>query len=130
MICGIRDSRKLRIFWLLLAVHFLNISVDSQDIRPDYTAEDLSINDQESVMEIVLEQVLEIENAVPEHDESDAEGKNGNNNRFQPDPSVNLVAANGYTDRFANDATKQAIMESEHRVDSGFHRIETPPPRS
>ena len=41
------------------------------DAQPDYVAEDLTINDQESFVELVLEKVLGIENAVAEHDETD-----------------------------------------------------------
>ncbi|MEO6304327.1 MAG: hypothetical protein ABIP51_14270 [Bacteroidia bacterium] len=41
------------------------------DANPDSIPEDLTINDQESVVEIVLEQVLDIDNAIAEHDEAD-----------------------------------------------------------
>lgn len=55
-----------------MAAYVLNFSVDAPDAQPDYVPEDLSINDLESVAEIVLEEWMEIENAIPEHDESDA----------------------------------------------------------
>jgi len=41
------------------------------DAQPEYIAEDLSINDQESIVELVLEKVIGIENAIEEHDEPD-----------------------------------------------------------
>jgi hypothetical protein len=44
-----------RIFCILMAVHIFNLSVDTKDAAPDCIAEDLSINDQETVVEIVLE---------------------------------------------------------------------------
>jgi hypothetical protein len=56
-----------------MAIHIFNLSVDTRDARPDYVPEDLSFNDLESVAEIVLEQVLNINNALSEHDESDTE---------------------------------------------------------
>ena len=130
MITRIRNSRTLRLLWFLLAAHFLNISVDSEDIRPDYTAEDLSINDQESVVEIVLEQFLDIDNAIAEHDESDAEGQNNKKGGF----NFELFSGSGLYTGFLSDSdarsTKQVLVELQHRINSGFHRIDTPPPRS
>ncbi len=41
------------------------------DAQPDYVAEDLTFNDQESFVELVLEKVLGIDNAIEEHDEAD-----------------------------------------------------------
>jgi hypothetical protein len=68
-----KKSLVFRIFWLFMAIHIFNLSVDSRDARPYYEPEDLSINDLESVAEILLEQVLNINNAFAEHDESDCE---------------------------------------------------------
>jgi hypothetical protein len=62
-----------RIFCILMAIHIFNLSVDTKDAAPDCIAEDLSINDQETVVEIVLEKVLGIDNAIAEHDEPDQE---------------------------------------------------------
>lgn len=130
MISHVRNSRTLRLFWFLLAAHFLNISVDSEDIRPDYTAEDPSINDQESVVEIILEQFLDIENAIAEHDESDAEGQNNKKGGF----NFELFSASNFGRDFPHDvdtgSAKQMLFVSQHRVNSGFNRIDTPPPRS
>lgn len=55
-----------------MAIYVLNLSVDSPDAQVNHLPEDLSINDMESVVEIILEGWLEIEDAIPEHDESDA----------------------------------------------------------
>lgn len=62
-----------RYFWLFMALHILNCSVDSPDAHPDYVPEDLAYNDIESISELVLEQILGFENAVAEHDEHDTE---------------------------------------------------------
>ncbi len=56
---------------LFMALYVLNFSVDAPDSQPDHQVEDLSINDMESIVEIVLEGWMDIENAIPEHDESD-----------------------------------------------------------
>lgn len=54
-------------------MHILNLSVDTKDAEPDYIAENLSFNDQETIVELVLEKVLGIENAIAEQDEPDPE---------------------------------------------------------
>lgn len=54
-----------------MALHIFNISVDTPDAQPDYIPEDLTFNDMESVVEIVLEKVFNIDNAIAEHDEPD-----------------------------------------------------------
>lgn len=70
----LRKHTALRIFWLLMALHILDFSVDSPDLYPDCIAEDLSINDMESIVEIVLEKVFKLDNAIPEYDEYDDHG--------------------------------------------------------
>lgn len=67
-----------RLFCLLMALHVLNFSIDSPDryswsttLAQDH--EDLSINDIESISELLLEECLGLVNAVPEHDEPDEE---------------------------------------------------------
>lgn len=67
----LRNNIISRIFCFLLALHIFNVSVDMPDAQPDYVSEDLTFNDQESFVELVLEKVLGIDNAVAEHDEAD-----------------------------------------------------------
>lgn len=54
-----------------MALYLLNFSIDSRDAHPDHVAEDLSFNDIESLFEFSLECILNIENAITEHDERD-----------------------------------------------------------
>ena len=54
-----------------MAIHMLNICVDMPDASPDSIPEDLSYNDQESILEMLLEQAFNIEDAIAEHDEAD-----------------------------------------------------------
>lgn len=56
-----------------MAIYLTNISVDTPDPAAHYFCEDLEYNDVESVAEFVLEQVLCIEDAVPEHEDPDRE---------------------------------------------------------
>lgn len=59
------------ILWML-TLHFINVSVDPPDKEMFGVAEDLSINDMESVMEIIIENFMGVDNFFPEHDEDDA----------------------------------------------------------
>ncbi len=54
-----------------MTIHLLNLSVDAPDLTPSYIAEDLTINDQESVVELITETVLGFEDAFPEYDDED-----------------------------------------------------------
>jgi hypothetical protein len=54
-----------------MAFHMLNVCVDMPDAAPDYVPEDLTVNDIETVVELVLEKALDIDNAIEEQDEAD-----------------------------------------------------------
>lgn len=69
----LRKHIVFRCFWLLMALHILNCSIDTPDAHPDFIPEDLAYNDIESISELVLEQMLGFENAIAEHDEHDTE---------------------------------------------------------
>lgn len=68
-----RNSISLvsRVTSFILALYVLNFSVDTRDNQPNWVGEDLSHNDIESFVELALEVVLDVENAVPEHEEQD-----------------------------------------------------------
>ena len=67
----IRTHIISKIITALFALHILNISVDAPDRYPDWVKEDLSINDMESISEIICEKILHINNAFPEFDDHD-----------------------------------------------------------
>lgn len=56
---------------LFLALYLFNYSIDSRDSHADHIAEDLSLNDIESLLEFTLEFVFGWENFMREHDEQD-----------------------------------------------------------
>lgn len=63
--------KGFRVFWFIMGLILLNLSVDPPDGHPESIAEDLDYNDMESIVEIVLEQVLDIEDAIPEQEDDD-----------------------------------------------------------
>lgn len=60
-----------RVICILLAIHFLNFSMDSKDTYPDAVPEDLSVNDIESISEFVAEILFGKTDAFAEYDEHD-----------------------------------------------------------
>lgn len=68
--------RKIALFRFLcaaLAVYLLNISIDPQDIAVTWQKEDLRINEIESIVELVAEEILNYDNVIPEHEDPDGE---------------------------------------------------------
>ncbi|WP_143092726.1 hypothetical protein [Arsenicibacter rosenii] len=65
-----------QIFCLLMALHVINVSIDAPDYNtPNGTMgvlrEDLSVNEIESLGELVLEEWLGFTDAFPEHDDAE-----------------------------------------------------------
>jgi hypothetical protein len=54
-------------------MHVLNISIDTADPFHQQQKEDLSVNDIESIAELMLESVFDVTNAIAEHDEPQQE---------------------------------------------------------
>ena len=71
MLRKLRYSGFTSFLYGLMAFYMLNICIDAPDALPNDIPEDLSFNDQESLIELFLEKVLGYEDAIPEHDDSD-----------------------------------------------------------
>lgn len=69
----IRNTRFTGILWGLLALYFLNISIDVTNSFTYDIPENLSYNKQESIIEVLVEKVFGFENAIAEYDEQDAD---------------------------------------------------------
>ena len=76
MIRRIRQARFLQLFWGGMAVFLLNLSVDAPDPFPSFLPEDLTHNEQESITELIVEQLLGFDNAFVEYDDDDNEERN------------------------------------------------------
>lgn len=50
-----------------MALHILNFSIDNPHTLFDHNKADATFNEVDSVVELVLEDVLNIDNAIPEH---------------------------------------------------------------
>jgi len=124
-----RQHLIFRLVCLMLALHIFNFSVDTPDAKPDYIPEDLTYNDIESVAELVLEKVLNIENAIAEHDENDTE--DGNSFDLKKD-FVYYFRTKIKNDKiFDNGPHIIASTDYDEQYSSQFHpEIVPPPPKS
>lgn len=56
-----------RILWLMMAVHILNFSIDNPHTLFEHNKVDADFDEIDSVVELVVEDVLNIDDAIPEH---------------------------------------------------------------
>ena len=56
-----------RVMCLLMALHILNFSIDNPHTLTEHDKVQANFNEVDSVVELVLEDVFLIENAIPEH---------------------------------------------------------------
>jgi len=122
----IRRHKYLRIFCFIFALHILNLSVDNPDFYPESIAENLNINDMESIAEIVLEQVLEIDNAVQEHDDND-------NNDISIKKTIDFATFQNISFFVFKENLPKSIIMTCHYLDSHIKSFEPevipPPPK-
>ena len=127
MIRYFRNSTFVSVLWGVMALYLFNISVDTADPDPVHVAEDLTINDQESMVELVLEQFLGFENAISEHDDPDTE-----NNQKKSLSKLDLF---GQLRVISNCPTipvrlkKELFPDFTETLATGHSQLSTPPPR-
>lgn len=71
-------------------MYFLNISVDATDILYYEKIENLNINNQESIIEIIIEKVFGFDNAIAEQDDND----NSQNSIFKKIKTLDFTIEN------------------------------------
>ncbi len=109
-----------------MGLYLLNISVDPADPNPDHIPEDLSFNDQESIVEIIVEKILGFENAFKEYDDQDSEDHNKKNN-IKIDLTVQSTTGSN-NNQFAFESKRQRHFNLDARLTNGFYQHHTPPP--
>lgn len=125
-------SKKLNIklykkLCFLLAFYILNLSVDSPDTHNYRLSDNLLINDQESILEILIEKVFKFDNAIVEYDEDDTEAsfkKDKNNIDFY---ILHLKhSAHIEIDRYDNNN----FSSVNRKIRNVYFKIPSPPPDS
>lgn len=127
MLSQIRNSVFTKILWGLIGLHLLNISVDIADPNPEHIPEDLSINDQESIIEIVLEKILGYEDAIKEYDDHDTEDHNSQTN-VKIDLKTYYIVDNNLNQSFI-ETTKHKFPAYSTNLRNGFQKLDFPPPK-
>lgn len=128
MIQSIRSNTFIRVFWVMMAGYLLNISVDIADDTPQGVSENLLINEQESLIELVLEHALDCENAIPEHDgpgADDQHEKNGSKSLVFPMP---IIASELVFFKLFSRTSYLIIDQLVHLIE--FVEMDSPPPDS
>lgn len=109
-----------------MSLYFLNISVDSADPYPEHISENLSINDQESVIEIVIEKILGYEDAIEEYDDNDA-----GDHTTKTNITIDLINQNIFDSNFELSflkTTNQKFPDNKTSLLNGFQKLDVPPP--
>ena len=109
-----------------MGLYLLNLSVDSVDPEAMYIPEDLSYNDQESIVEIIIEKLLGYENAFIEYDDKDSD-----ENNHQSNPSLDFflsqISLSSNTTTIALESS-QLFKDYIVNLPIGFKKIDNPPP--
>lgn len=127
MIEKLRNNVLLRLKWGFLCLHMLNISIDFSESRAAYLPEDLSYNDQESIVEFIVEKVIGIENAFEEHQDDDSQDHNQSQYykidfmRFDNESIEKITSSEVKFKR-------NYYFQHQHLLD-GFTQLEKPPPQ-
>lgn len=128
MLNQFRNSVITNVLWGMIGLFMLNISVDAADPNPEHIPEDLSINDQESIIEIIVEKVLGYEDAFKEYDDRDTEDQNKKTN-------VKIDLINRYTTHCIVEFSlietkKQTFLDYNAFLTNGFQKSDIPPPKA
>lgn len=110
-----------------MGLYLLNISVDIADPNPKHIPEDLSFNDQESIVEILVEKVFGFEDTFKEYDDHDTEDHNKKKN-----VKIELLVYFNKTNKLVNnqfDERKKLYPDYEALLRKGFNEINSPPPK-
>lgn len=123
-----RNNKIIRLFWFVLGLYFLNISVDATDSLYAEKKENLAINNQESVIEIVIEKVFGFDNAIAEFDDND----NSQNSIFKKiknlDYIVDYQSINSFSFPIIS-IQKQADKLHVQHISNPLLEIISPPPK-
>lgn len=127
MLSALRNSVFTRYVWGIMALYFINSSVDTVNVFHNNVPENLSYNDQESIIELIAEQVLGFSDAVPEYEDEDSEKRS----QLEKKSSATVfVLQSGYNTFMTTPVLKQnkAMLYAYTTFSNPFMEIQSPPP--
>ena len=123
----LRNSVLGKILWGFMSFYLLNLSVDAVDTTPIYLSEDIRINDQESIIELLIEKVLGYDHAIPESENGDSDEKNDKKGLSKMEfPLTSTTYENHIFHRISEPENLFAPPEISLKI--GFERAYSPPP--
>ena len=127
MLSPLRNNIFKLLLWGFMGMYMLNISVDIQDENPDFVAENLALNDQESIAEILIETVLDFGDVIKEYDDPDSQDYNKRSNakpQLCNQRPLELFRLTSFS------AIKTlSHYKTQAFLSIGFNQLDTPPPK-
>jgi hypothetical protein len=128
MLKTLRESSFTNVFWSVFSLYLFNLSADNPDANSRHHMEDLSINDQESIVELIVEQVMGFGDAFEEYEDPD-----GDDQKSKISFKIDF-----FTEKISNLDSKQIrIITKNYRsadlqahILKGFGQLSTPPPKA
>lgn len=129
MLRKIRNSEYFRYLWLFMALYILNLSADTQDFHGRLVKEDLTFNDQESLIEFVVEEIIGLDEVFKEYDDPDSEdgSKKLNIKNLNYIPPFLVLNFQENDEPFV--LKKNRIPSNLHVLSNDFCKIQLPPPK-
>ncbi|SFT95062.1 hypothetical protein SAMN04489724_2912 [Algoriphagus locisalis] len=128
MILILRNSAFVKLLWVLMGLYIFNLSADTPDPESAHIAEDLSINDQESMVEVLVESILGFEDTFEEYEDPDGDDQNKKTTQ-----KVVLALHNPFYQGLLFDSSYTAenkFPDPRIVLTLGFYRLDSPPPNS
>lgn len=130
MISQIKNNLFTKFLWGFIGLLMLNISIDSTNFHSKTTEIDTKksfFNKQESIIELIVELILDYENAIKEYDNDDLENLNK-----KPSSIFNLIhhKSNYENSLLTHHLAQKKIFDSfPPFVSNKFIELDTPPPK-
>lgn len=122
-----KNSKYLRYFWGFMACYLLNLSIDTVNPKPSFIQEDLSFNEQESILELVVEKVLGFDDAFKECNDLDTED-HPKKSSTKLDFTVHQYTASDFNESVVT-CREQIFCDKNSFLVKGFLKLDLPPPK-
>lgn len=127
MLQSFRNTVFIRSFWGFMCLFLFNCSVDIPDKRLNQFAVDLTINDQESIVEIIIEKVLGYGDVFLEFQEGDSNEHSKGKKNISLDSYVLPILSND--DQSIEVISKRELIYfKQQNLISAYFEIHSPPP--
>lgn len=110
-----------------MALYIFNLSADAPDFYFESIPEDLTYNEQESFVEILVEKVLGFEDAIAEYDDNDDTQESALKKNVSLDFFVISEYSNSRLEQLTN-CREEGNSQYHHLFSSSFLEIQSPPP--